>query len=211
MPRLQDLYNSMSRKIKKYLLIVAALLLIVFLFQKINWLPSFSGFFKTKPLLIDDTPVLIQEINNLSQIITISVYDEVVMDSTKPKNLPSFPGLRPVPDKIVLIAKGKVLAGVDLLKVKEEDVFIYQDSVSIRLPPAEIFSTIVNPSDFETFDEVGKWTSKDITQIKKRMVNKITSRALQNQILAKAWQRSKFIIENFLRSVGFKKIYFVPV
>jgi hypothetical protein len=200
----------MSRKVKTYLLTLALVLLMIFIFQKINWFPSFSEIFKTKPLLIDDTPVLIKEINNLSQIITITVYDEVVMESVKPKNLPSFPGLRPVPDKIVLIAKGKVLAGVDLSKIKENDVFVDQDSVSIRLPPAEIFSTIVNPSDFETFDEVGEWTAKEITEIKKKLVNKITTRALQNQILPKAWQRSKFIIENFLRSIRFKKIYLQP-
>ncbi len=199
----------MSRKIKIYLL-ASVVVLLIFIFQKINWLPSFSEIFKTKPLLIDDTPVLIKEINNLSQIITITVYDEVVMESVKPKNLPSFPGLRPVPDKIVLIAKGKVLAGVNLSEIKENNIFVYQDSVSIRLPPAEIFSTIVNPSDFETFDEVGKWTAKEITEIKKKIVNKITTRALQNQILPKAWQRSKFIIDNFLRSTGFKKIHLEP-
>ncbi len=200
----------MRRRIKKYLIITASLLLIIFLLMKMNWLPSFSDIFKSKPLQIDETPVLIKEINNLSQLITISMYDEVVMAFSKPKHLPSFPGLRPVPDKIVLIGKGKVLAGVDLKKIKENNLSVTGDSVSIYIPPAQIFSTIINPSDFETFDETGKWSPDQITDIKKRIRDKITARAIQNQILPKAYQRSKLILENFLRGVGFKKIYFLP-
>jgi hypothetical protein len=115
-----------------------------------------------------------------------------------------------VPDKIVLIGKGKVLAGVDLKKIKENNLHVTGDSVSIYVPPAQIFSTIVNPSDFETFVETGKWSPNQVTDIKKRISDKITARAIQNQILLKAYQRSKLILENFLRGVGFKKIYFLP-
>lgn len=200
----------MRRRVKKYTVITASLLLIIFLLMKMNWLPSFSDLFKSKTLQIDQTPILIKEINNLSQLITISMYDEVVMAFSKPKHLPSFPGLRPVPDKIVLIGKGKVLAGVDLKKIEENNLHITGDSVSIYVPPAQIFSTIVNPSDFETFAETGKWSPNQITDIKKRVRDKITVRAIQNQILPKAYQRSKLILENFLRGVGFKKIYFLP-
>jgi len=186
--------------------IIAALLAIIFLLQKIHWFPSFGDFFKTKPVLIAETPVLIKEIKNLSLLTTISMYDEVVMDSTKEKNLPSFPGLRPVPDKIVLIGKGIVKAGVDLKKINEDDIQIKNDSVSILLPHAELQAILMNPSDFEIFDEEGKWSSEAVTQIKIRMRNKIEQRALQNNILEKSGQRSILIIENFLRRIGFKKI-----
>lgn len=196
----------MSKRIKKYLLIVAAVLAIIFLLQKIHWFPSFGDLFKSKPVLIAETPVLIKEIKNLSLLTTISMYDEVVMDSTKEKNLPSFPGLRPVPDKIVLIGKGTVKAGVDLKKINEDDIQIKNDSVSMMLPHAEIQTILMNPSDFETFDEEGKWSSEAVTQIKIRMRNKIEQRALQNNILEKAGQRSILIIDNLLRRIGFKKI-----
>jgi hypothetical protein len=198
----------MRRGVGNYLLIITSLLLIVFIFQKINWLPSFSNVFKSKPLIIDETPVLIKDIRILSQIVTISMYDEVVMSFSKPKNLPSFPGLRPVHDKIVLIGKGKVLAGVDLKKIKVNKLAANKDTVIISIPPAEILSTIMNPSDFETFDEVGKWKPAQVTQLKKRLRDKITSRALQNQILPKAYERCKVVLENFLRALGYKNIFF---
>jgi len=196
----------MTSLLKKYLVIAAGILLALFLFQKFHWLPSFSNFFKSKPLIIDDTPILIKEINNLAQLITISSFDEVVMDSVKQiKKLPGdfFPH---PPSKIILIAKGEVLAGVDFKKLENEDILIKKDSVSIMLPQPQILQIILNPSSFETFDENGNWNSEEILQLKIRMRNKIIKRALEQNLLTKAGERCKMIMENFLTNAGFKKI-----
>ncbi len=198
--------NNMTSILKKWLVIFAIMLSIVFLFQKINWLPSFGNFFKSKPITIDNTPILIKEINNLSQLITITSFDEVVMDSTKKsKRLPGtfFP---PPDSKIVLIAKGRVMGGVNLKKLKNEDILVDKDSVRILFPPAEILNTILNPSDFETFDETGSWTAEEVIQIKLRMREKIIQRGLAQGLLSKSAVRCKMIMENFLINVGFKKV-----
>lgn len=182
---------------------------IIYLFIKREQLfKSVSSIFKSQPVLIDETPVLIKQINDLAQLVTISFYDEIVMDSSKPKNLPSFPGLRPVPDHIVLLAKGIVLAGIDLKKIDSGHVFVSGDSVNISLPQAELLNTIMNPTDFEVFDEEGKWSSSDVLQIKQRMVNKIKQRAFENNIISKAEERAKQILERFLRGVGYTKVTF---
>lgn len=196
----------MTRTIKKYLVIVAILLGILFLLRKIDWLPSFGNFFRSEPLTIDNTPILIKEINNLAQLITITSFDEVVMDSIKKsKKLPGT--IFPVPaSKIVLIAKGQVMAGVDLKKLNNEDVMIKNDSISILFPPAQILNTILNPSDFETFDETGVWSSEEVNQVKVRIREKIIQRALEQNLLFKASERCKIIMENFLRNIGFTRI-----
>ena len=196
----------MTRTIKKYLVIIAVLLVIIFLFQKLNWLPSFGNFFKSKPLTIDNTPILIKEINNLAQLITITSFDEVVMDSSKKsKRLPGT--FFPPPDaKIVLIARGKVMAGVDLKNLKDQDITIDKDSITIKLPPAQVLNTILNPSDFETFSESGNWNTEEVTQIKIRMREKIIQRANAQNLLPKAEERCKMIMENFLRNLDFKKV-----
>jgi hypothetical protein len=196
----------MTRTIKKYLVIVAILLGILFLLRKIDWLPSFGNFFRSEPLTIDNTPILIKEINNLAQLITITSFDEVVMDSIKKsKKLPGT--IFPVPaSKIVLIAKGQVMAGVDLKKLNNEDVMIKNDSISILFPPPQILNTILNPSDFETFDETGVWSSEEVNQVKVRIREKIIQRALEQNLLFKASERCKIIMENFLRNIGFTRI-----
>ncbi len=160
-------------KTRHWLLILLLIGLIYLFIKKGQIFKSIGSVFKSQPVVIDETPVLIKQINDLAQLVTISFYDEIVMDSSKPKNLPSFPGLRPVPDHIVLLAKGKVLAGTDLKKIDSSNFFMLGDSVHISMPPAELLNTIINPTDVEVFDETGKWSSVEVVQIKQRMVIKL--------------------------------------
>jgi hypothetical protein len=195
-------------KIRHWFLIVLVLGFIYLFIKRDNVFKSIASVFKSQPVIIDETPVLIKQINDLAQLVTISFYDEIVMDSSKPKNLPSFPGLRPVPDHIVLLAKGKVLAGTDLKKIDSSNIFVLGDSVHISLPPAEILNTIINPTDFEVFDETGKWSSGEVLKIKQRMVDSLRQRAIDNNVLQKATERSRQILERFLMGLGFNKVTF---
>jgi hypothetical protein len=203
----------MSKLLQRILVIAAVTFLIIFLFQKINWLPSFKNIFKSQPVVIDETPIIIKEINTLSQLITVTFTDEVVMDTAKisngmPSLLPLSIGtvLTPSVDKLVIIGRGKVIAGTDLKKIKEADIEVTGDSISVTLPTAEILQTIVNPSGFETFIEEGTWSDAATTSLKIKIRNKITKQALDQQILKQANDRSLNIIKVFLQNTGFKKI-----
>ena len=203
----------MSKSLQRFLIVIAVIFLIIFLFQKINWLPSFKNIFKSEPVVIDETPIIIREINTLSQLITVTFTDEVVMDTAKisngmPSLLPLSIGtvLTPSVDKLVMIGRGKVIAGTDLKKIKEDDITVTGDSIHVTLPTAEILQTIVNPSGFETFIEEGTWSDDAATSLKIKIRNKITKQALDQQILKQANDRSLNIIKVFLQNTGFKKI-----
>lgn len=186
------------------------------LLLKTNWLGSFKNIFKAQPVVIDNTPILIKEINELAQLCTITAYDEVVVDSTviQPKSavemiLPDFSkfsGLPVTGKRIVIIGKGQVTAGVDLKKLQPQHFFILEDSIALTLPSPEILDAIINPSGFETFDEMGEWSSEAVNAVKIKARNKMIERALQQKILEQAGQRSITLMENFLRSAGFKKV-----
>lgn len=195
-------------KIRHWILGLLLVAVICLFIKREKFFRTMSSLFKSQPVVIDETPVLIKQINDLAQLVTISFYDEIVMDSSKPKNLPSFPGLRPVPDHIVLLAKGTVLAGIDLKKLDSGKVFVLKDSVNIELPPAGILNTIINPSNFEVFDEEGNWSANQVLQIKQRMINKIRQRAIENNALSKADARAREVLERFLRSAGFRQVTF---
>ncbi len=195
-------------KTRHWILLFLVSVVIYFFIKRDKLFKSIASVFKSQPVQIDETQVLIKQINDLAQLVTISFYDEIVMDSSKPKNLPSFPGLRPVPDHIVLLARGKVLAGTDLKKIDSSNIFVLGDSIHISLPPAEILNTIINPSNFEVFDETGKWSSGEVLQIKQRMFIKLKQRAIENNVLPKATERSKQILERFLRGLAFNKVTF---
>ncbi len=203
----------MSKLFKKIVVNVAVILLVIFLFQKINLLPSFKNIFRSQPVVIDETPIIIKEINTLAQLITVTFTDEVVLDSAKvgngiPSILPLSIGtiLTPSVDKLVIIGRGKVIAGTDLKKIYDRDVFVEGDSIRVNLPPAEILQTIINPSGFETFIEQGSWSESAVTSLKIKIRDRITKQALEQQILKQANERSRNIIDVFLRNTGFKKI-----
>lgn len=203
----------MKKTLQKYLLIAAAALFIIFLFQKITWLPSFKNFFRSPPVVIEETPIIIREINTLSQLITITYADEVVMDTIQNSNrMPSLVStgigmmLMPSSDRLVIIGKGKVIAGMNLKNVQQKDIGISGDSIHITLPAPQILTTVVNPSGFETFAEEGDWNEEAVIDLKIKIKTEITRRALQQNILGQAGERGQNIIKAFLKSTGFQKI-----
>ena len=188
-------------------------LLIIFLFTKINWLPSIKNLFRSQPVVIDATPIVIREIKTLSNLITIAFTDEIVMESSKigeglPSILPLGMGTTLIPSvqKLVIIGRGKVIAGTDLSKMQKNDVMVSDDSVHIVVPHAGILQTILNPSDFETFIEEGNWSEEAVTALKIKIRNKINEEAIQQGIPEKADARCKIILENYLTNTGFKKV-----
>ena len=80
------------------------------------------------------------------------------------------------------------------------------DSIHVSIPHAAIVQTIINPSDFETFSEKGKWDEAAVTGLKVKIRNEINRRAIEQNILQKADARSENIIETFLKNTGFKKV-----
>jgi hypothetical protein len=196
------------RAYTKYIIIIIAAILFVLLLQKTKMLPDLGNIFKPKPVLIENTPILIKEIRELTQLITITSYDEVVVDSVKTSTdiLKAITGLSLNPDRIVIIARGSVQAGTNLRYLSEADIVVEGDSVTLKLPQAEILEVIVNPSGFSTFSETGVWSPDAVNLVKAKAKRVMEYRAVQKNILQMAESRSRMLMENFLQSAGFKKV-----
>jgi hypothetical protein len=128
-------WRSMSarRSTVSWLLALGALALGVALGQFApTWFGKRVG---TKP-----PPDVITEVRELARLEGVSYHIERVVD-LKDKQQALF-GLVTADDAILLVASGDVVAGVDLGQLKPEDVVIGADrhTVTLRLPPAEVFS-----------------------------------------------------------------------
>ncbi len=184
---------------------------VVFVLERFSILPSFGNWFRSKPLLIENTPVLVENIRDLSQLITLVSFDEVVItrNDTAPgsyvRNLLRRPA-NPSERKISLIARGRIFAGTELKQLTENDLVVSGDSAFIQLPAARILEAIVNPSDCEIFIEEGKWASSEVVELKKEARTIMIRRAEAKGILNRANEKSARVIEHFLRSVGFKRV-----
>ena len=193
--------NRIYNWIKKWLILLILVLIIIFIFNRMK---IFDGWFRAKPLLIDQTPLVIEEIRSVADLNTATLYQDVIVDSIAPATIP-FAARR----EIVLIIKGKVTAGLDMDKLSADDVFASGDSVHITLPGSVIRDVIINPSDVETFYESGKWNNEEITALKLAARQKLLVKAAENDLLEKANVKSRSLIEGFLKALQFKKIIVV--
>lgn len=146
---------------------------------------------------------------SIAQLMTMSSYDEVVVDSAKSLST-AIPGFgdeaiekRP---QLVVIANGQIIAGIDLQELDDKKIYIAGDSVSVSLPAAKILDAIVNPSQYEIFIEEKGWEPAEVNALKVRARDFMIERSLRQGLLKKAGAKAKMIMENFLRSAGFKRI-----
>ena len=196
---------------------LVVLIVFIWLLNKLSNIPSMRSLFTAEKVVIDQTPILIKNIKSIARLVTVTAYDEVVVDSIVYNNTAAIfdlfrrvspMAMLPSPQKqLVLIGRGKVLAGTNLQKLNDQSIKVSNDTAWINLPEAEILEAIINPSDFETFEERGQWSDNEVIAVKVKARNKIISRAMDRGILEKANKKANAVIENFLHAAGFKVVY----
>ena len=168
-----------------------------------------------RPLTIDNTPVIVTKIRSLGELTTACYYDEMVLTRTKQNALSSSAlgslaeGLgKDVDDHLVLIAKGTVRAGVDLMDMTEEDIRFVGDTAYIRLPAPQYLDVIVNPSDFEVFAETGKWTHEEVTGLQDTARKRLLMGADHYGLKSKAYVGAMDAVTELLAASGYTFIRF---
>ena len=168
-----------------------------------------------RPLTIDDTPVIVTKIRSLGELTTACYYDEMVLSRTKENAFSSSAlgslaeGLgKDVDDHLVLIAKGTVRAGLDLMDMSEEDVRFVGDTAYIRLPAPQYLDVIVNPSDFEVFAETGKWTHEEITGLQETARTRLLMGADHYGLKSRAYAGAIDAVTELLVASGYTYIRF---
>jgi hypothetical protein len=200
------------KKLRKIGITLIVLIVAYFLLRTLNLIPDVRNWFKEQPVMIENTPIIVENIRDLNELITMASFDEVVISKNKINegniitNILKTKSLNPGISRIALIAKGRLFAGIDLKALKNEDVNVVKDSVSIKIPKAKIIDAIVNPSDCEVFIEEGIWSTIEISELKAQARQKIIDRSVERKLLEKADNKATAVIESFLRSVGFKKV-----
>ena len=169
-----------------------------------------------RPLTIDDTPVIITKIRSLGELTTACYYDEMVLSKTKQNAFSSSAlgslareGLgKDVDDHLVLIAKGTVRAGLDLMDMTEDDIRFVGDTAYIRLPMPQYLDVIVNPSDFEVFAETGKWTHEEITSLQDAARTRLLMGADHYGLKSRAYAGAMDAVTELLAASGYTYIQF---
>jgi len=100
--------------------------------------------------IIADRSAVIKEMRSLNRLETASFTIEKVIDAGSTDS--NIIGKLLFGDKILLIAHGDVIAGVDLSQIKEGDVSIHDSTLSIKLSAPTIFITSLDNSKTKVYD-----------------------------------------------------------
>jgi Protein of unknown function (DUF4230) len=195
-----------------FLLVIAGSLL--FGIQAATGLPgkawdAISGFLHPTPAVYPDPVTVIREVRSLARLETVQyTVEKVIVISENQGPLAFLFG-----DKLLLVAHGTVIAGIDLGKMQDGDLRIdTQGNAYMTLPPAEIFSVYLDNSKTQVYDRQTGWLrvpDKDMeTQARQAAEGEIRAAAVEDGILKTALANAKIYLEHFLLALDVKCVYF---
>ncbi|MES0339829.1 MAG: DUF4230 domain-containing protein [Anaerolineales bacterium] len=164
------------------------------------------------PTIIPDPVTIIQEVQSLARLETIQYsVEKVITAETRQGPFGFLFG-----DRLLLVAHGSVIAGVDLAEITELDISIDEmGAVTLRLPPAEIFIAALDNEQTYVYDrEVGFLRRGDVeleSAARLAAEEEILEAALSDGILEQAQVNAEAYLFRLLRSLGFSNVRFISV
>ena len=163
-----------------------------------RWLQTGSG------LRFENTATVVQQVQTLSDLVTVKYVMEkvVILDDMK------WYG----ESRVLLLAHGIVKAGIDLKRIKADDVTISGKSISIKLPPPQVTDAYLDDKQGQVIDHTTgllRVFDKDLEQTaRENAVDDIRRAARNAGILDDADQRARLELKLFLLEAGFEQVEF---
>lgn len=203
---------------------IMKLILLAFIVCAVLYAGEKLGFWKlmqdSSELKIDKTANIVEEIKKISEFTSVSFYEEFALHEQKASKLVDNKAGQAIAklmnkdakdlssDDIVIIAKGKVRAGIDLSQINDSTLHISHDTLRMKLPTASIFDVIINPSGFEIYEENGNWSHEQVTAVEAKASEQLKNDAIANGILDKATQSGKTQLSNLFKAFGYAVVEF---
>jgi hypothetical protein len=156
-----------------------------------------------------DQPTVIRQIRGLDRLETVSyTLEKIIGGERENPILPNFLA----GDRLLLIVHGQVIAGIDLSKLQSSDVVVKGRSVSIHLPPAEIFTVRLDNEKSKVYSrETGLFSTPDPnleTEVRQEGERQIRDAALQESILDNSNKNARQTLTSLLNGLGFDNVEF---
>jgi Protein of unknown function (DUF4230) len=173
-------------------------------------LPIVGPLLGEKPPRTTTGPVVVEGIKELDHLATVRWTESVPVTRETGGDILErlFSG-----EKVIVIATGKVEAGVDLGDIEKDDVAVDGDSVTIDLPEPEILSVSLDEGRTRVYDRdfspLNVRPDDDLVEIARlREVEKIEAAARENKILETAERSAEDSIRAFAATLGFDEVRF---
>lgn len=172
--------------------------------------PDFGKLLVTTPTVTIDTsrPTVIDQVRALNRLETVNYQLEKVVSARSSGPLPDFL----TSDRILLVAHGEVVGGVDLSKLAPGDIKVTTDTVTLKLPAPEILYSKLDNSKTYVYDrQTGIFSKPDPnleTQIRQVAEQQIVQAALEDGILDQARTNAQSVIRSLIIGLGYRRVDF---
>ncbi|HDD54796.1 MAG TPA: DUF4230 domain-containing protein [Chloroflexi bacterium] len=160
------------------------------------------------PTIIPDPVTIIHEVRSLARLETIKFSLEKIITAETRQGV--FEWL--VGDRLLFVAHGEVIAGVDLIKLNPEDLRLEDDVLFVTLPEAEIFVVAIDNQKSYVYDrETGIFTQGEVdleTEARRAAELEIEASALEDGILDLAAQNAESFLGRLFVDLGYTKVIF---
>jgi hypothetical protein len=161
------------------------------------------------PTIKPDPVTIVHEVKALARLETIQYSVEKVITAEVGQG--AFEWL--FGDKLLFVAHGTVIAGVDLNKLRSEDITLEGDTLYISLPEAEVFvATLDNDKSYIYDRDTGllRKSEKDLeTAARQAAEDEILKAALEDGILDQAQTNAESYLYRLLHDLGFPDVVFL--
>jgi hypothetical protein len=146
----------------------------------------------------------IRQLNRLESV-DYSI-DKIVEGNHQAQGLPDFLA----GDRLLLIAHGEVIAGVDLSRLDPKAVQVNGNAVHVRLPEPQVLVTRIDNTRTRVYERTtGILVPTDPnleTQVRQAAEQQITQAAIDDKILDKARQNARVSVTGLLYALGFHTV-----
>lgn len=152
-------------------------------------------------------PVILHQIQELSELTTTRFAMQTVVTATKGRTIGPFQ----FDTRLLYVAYGEVQAGIDLSLLGPEDVVV-QDSraVTVTLPPPQILDSKLDADRSYVYDLQQGVLSPQApelqTEAERRALDQIVAGACQSNVLIQANERAELAISKLLQALDFYEI-----
>jgi hypothetical protein len=164
-----------------------------------------------RPLNIVSAPDVVEKVQRLNRLETV-VYslDTVVEGSESNPILPDSL----VGDRLLMIVHGQTIAGVDMSKLKPDNIQITEGasgrSIRLTLPPSQVFLTTIDEQKSRVYArDTGLFVKADPnleTEVRKKAQSDLQQAALNDGILDTATKNAQVTVTAMLEGLGFQHV-----
>jgi hypothetical protein len=160
------------------------------------------------PTILPDPVTIVHEVRSLARLETIKFSLEKIITAETRQGL--FEWL--VGDRLIFVAHGEVIAGIDLNKLDPEDLEVRGNVLFVTLPEPEIFVTALDNEQSYVFDrDTGILTHGEVnleTEARQAAEREIEKSALEDGILDIAAQNAESFLDRLFRDLGYPEVIF---